>query len=113
MRYGSGVGDVLHLRLTRARPSGWLQVEITQPRVWDWRLQLGAARQSELIAVKRNGNAGHPSLFGGTAVMLLRADEIEGDDQGRRLLLRFSPEAKRPSRPEPAAANGAPPPIAL
>ena len=86
VKYGSRPGDVIHIRLIPPRDDGCLEVELRQPLLWeDWDTMLGDRKKSEV----HNGHI----LMGGTVIMLWLATEIQVVLLGRRITMRFSPEA--------------------
>jgi serine phosphatase RsbU (regulator of sigma subunit) len=84
VKFGSKSGDVIHIRLIPPGQEGFLEVEMTQPLLWeDWDKCLGNRRKEEV-------NESGQILMGGTVVMLWLADEIRVTDLGRRIIMRFS-----------------------
>jgi HEAT repeat protein/serine phosphatase RsbU (regulator of sigma subunit) len=99
--YGSRPGDVIRVGLTPQAKTGGVQVQVIQARPWEnWQEHLGPKRKAEVDA--------GAFLLGGTVMLFWLADRVEVADQGRRVVLQFSPAVKpdrtvQPPRPGPDA----------
>jgi hypothetical protein len=102
---GSKPGQEITFQLAPTDRPDWLGVELTQPTGWDWASRLTEQRRETVKKARENLKrakdrkaAPDPSdvevLEGGTALILLIADRIDVSEDGRRLVMQFSPEEK-------------------